>query len=78
MWCRGRWQGMEASLQCLYPRLISAREVRARRSDPSLYRPGTYPGSQDVKAEAGPRIRNSWPLCLRLLSPLHKCLPLLQ
>lgn len=41
---------LDWTLGCLYPRLISVREVRAR-SDPPLYRPGTYPGSQDVKAE---------------------------
>lgn len=52
------------------------------RSNPSLYRwanrPGTHPGSKDVKGRAGPRFRDSRPLCPKLLSPLPKHLPLLQ
>ena len=42
---------LDWTLGCLYPRLISVREVRARRPNALLYRPGTYPGFQDVKAE---------------------------
>lgn len=52
------------------------------RSNPSLYRwanrPGTHPRSKDVKGRAGPRFRDSRPLCPKLLSPLPKHLPLLQ